>query len=145
LSFGIGIVGCEGAKFTPASEARARELIRGYLLAYDYVASGACHLGGIDVWAIEEAVAAGVPYTEYPPRVRGWEDGYKPRNMQIAADPRVRHVICITLREYPPSYTKDRYPSCYHCGTKSHVKSGGCWTVKFARQKLKKTGEILVI
>jgi len=54
----IGIVGHETAKFTAETEAKARAIIR-HLLDHegtdDVLVSGGCHLGGIDIWAEEEA------------------------------------------------------------------------------------------
>lgn len=141
---GVAIVGAEAAKFTLEGERATRELIRGYLLAYDFVVSGRCHLGGVDIWAIEEASAAGVAWHEYPPKVLRWEDGFKPRNLQIARDPRVAHAVCIAPQNYPDSYVGRREPSCHHCGTSAHVNNGGCWTVKQAI-KAGKTGAVLVV
>ncbi len=139
----IGIVGSEAAKFTAATEAQARALIRSLLHEDDIVVSGHCHLGGIDLWAVQEAIKLGLDTREFPPKSKDWAHGYKPRNIQIAeASDR---VVCITLAELPPGYTGTRFPLCYHCGTRDHVKSGGCWTVKYAREKLGKTGEVLVI
>lgn len=138
----VGIVGSEGAKFTPETEAIARQLIRLYLSPGDKVVSGACHLGGIDRWAIEEAQALGLETQEFPPRAYSWEYGYKPRNILIAhASAR---VICFTVRHLPQSFVGTQYLYCYHCKTDTHVKSGGCWTVKYARG-LGKTGEVVVI
>lgn len=128
----LGIVGHEAAKFTPETERQARVQIREFLVldGATGVVSGACHLGGIDVWAIEEAKALGLTTREFPPISRSWEYGYKPRNMLIAqaAD----HVICIVVKQLPPGYTGMRFKLCYHCKTDSHVKSGGCWTAKYA-------------
>lgn len=138
----VGIVGSEGAKFTPKTEELARQIIRALITHETIVISGACHLGGIDVWAIEEAKNAGQPFQEFPPKVHNWLEGYKPRNLQIARAS--DEVYCITLKELPPSYTGMRFPSCYHCGTSDHVKSGGCWTVKQALRMGKK-GKIFVI
>ena len=144
----LGIVGSEGAKFTAATETAARliirELIEKNLPGLTRVISGACHLGGIDVWAIEEATKLKIPTTEYPPRERNWSRGYRLRNIQIAQE--ATDVVCITLRVLPPGWTGLRWTRCYHCLTfNNHVKSGGCWTVKFARQKLGKTGSVIVI
>jgi hypothetical protein len=138
----IGIVGSEGAKFTPETERKARELIRDLLVPGDTVVSGACHLGGIDVWAVEEAKKLGLAYEEYPPETLSWETGYKPRNLRIARASDI--VVCITLRRLPPGYAGMRFDRCYHCGTDTHVKSGGCWTMKQAR-KMGKGGSLLVI
>ncbi len=138
----VGIVGSEAAKFTPTSEATARIKIRELIAGASEVVSGACHLGGIDIWAKEEAEAAGIPVVEYPPRVRSWEAGYKPRNLQIAQ--RSTECHCITIDKLPSTYKGKTFPLCYHCGTKDHVKSGGCWTVKQAKQ-LGREGHVHVI
>src|SRR6185437_2284349 len=117
------------------------ELIEKY--SADVVVSGACHLGGIDILAVQEALGVGCDTVQYPPKTYQWSGGYKPRNIQIAqASDR---VVCITLKELPPNYKGMRFPLCYHCKTSGHVKSGGCWTVKYAREKLGKPGEIIII
>lgn len=140
----MGIVGSEGAKFTEQTEEAARGVINWLLMEYDVelVVSGACHLGGIDVWAIEEAKFLGIPYCEFPPKNLSWSGGYKPRNIQIAEHS--DKVVCITLRTLPSSYNGMRFNYCYHCNTKDHVKSGGCWTVKYAKS-IGKEGEIIVV
>ena len=138
----VGIVGAEAAKFTPETQAAARALIRSRLSPGDVVVSGKCHLGGIDIWAIEVAKELGLDYTEYPPAYLSWERGYKPRNIQIARDS--DQVICVTVRELPPNYVGMRFDYCYHCHTNEHVKSGGCWTVKYAKS-IGKEGHVLVV
>jgi hypothetical protein len=140
----VGIVGHEAAKFTAETEARARTLIRRILArtAADRVVSGACRLGGIDIWAIQEAEAAGVPTQEFPPAVDEWDRGFKPRNIQIAEASTV--VYSIVVATLPPTYTGRRFALCYHCGTADHVKSGGCWTVKYAKQ-IGRRGHVIVI
>jgi hypothetical protein len=138
----IGIVGSEAAKFTAETELKARAIICKLIEKATHVVSGKCHLGGIDIWAIEEAKESGIPYTEYPPAELSWEKGYKPRNNLIARNSEA--VYCITVRALPESYTGMKFDYCYHCGTNDHVKSGGCWTVKRAKA-LKKYGEIIVI
>jgi len=126
----IGIVGAEGAKFTERGEARARALIRSLLQPGDEVVSGGCHLGGIDIWAVEEAHALDLYTHQYVPAVRSWEYGYKPRNILIAKNS--DYVVCIVVDRLPPGFEGMRHASCYHCKTKDHIKSGGCWTVKYA-------------
>jgi len=140
----VGIVGHEAAKFTAATEAKARAVIRKILArtAADRVVSGACRLGGIDIWAIEEAKAAGIETQEYPPASDDWFAGFKPRNIQIAEASTV--VYSIVVAALPPSYSGRRFPICYHCGTADHVKSGGCWTVKHAKA-IGRRGHVLVI
>jgi hypothetical protein len=138
----IGIVGSEGAKFTNTTEVAARAIIRSHLHPGDVVISGGCHLGGIDIWAVEEAIKSGLDVVEHKPAKLQWEGGYRQRNIEIAKDSDI--VICITVREFPPDYKGMRFPYCYHCDTHDHIKSGGCWTVKWAR-KLGKEGYIFVV
>lgn len=139
----IGIVGSEAAKFTSETQQAARQVIRRLFQGLDYqdlVVSGHCHLGGIDIWAIEEAQAAGIPTHEYPPARRAWEGGYKQRNLQIAEASDM--VVCITVKELPAAYAGMRFPQgCYHCKTPAshHVKSGGCWTLRQAEKMGKQT------
>lgn len=148
----IGIVGSEAAKFTPETEALARAEIRNKLnvigaiqVGHPWVVSGGCHLGGIDIWAVEEAKKLGIPddhIVEYKPKVLRWEGGYKQRNLEIAKGS--DFVVCITVKELPPGYKGMRFDRCYHCDTNEHVKSGGCWTVKEAI-KMGKEGQVIVI
>lgn len=136
----IGIVGSEAAKFTSVTEARARAFIRSLLSPGDVVISGGCHLGGIDIWAVEEAAKLGLETIEHKPAKLQWEGGYKQRNLKIARDSDL--VVCITVKELPPTYKGMRFPGgCYHCGTPAehHVKSGGCWTMKMAKKMGKET------
>ncbi len=130
----IGIVGHEAAKFTPETQVRARQIIRDILSEPDAVlVSGHCHLGGIDIWAEEEAAALGFTPDRlliFPPKTLQWEGGYKQRNLQIAQSSDVVH--CLVVKELPATYQGMRFTSCYHCHTTSHVKSGGCWTAKRA-------------
>lgn len=139
----LGIVGHEAAKFTAETERLARLEIRNLLGPHVIaVVSGACHLGGIDIWAVEEAQSAGKETIEFPPATRRWEGGYKDRNVAIAENS--DRVICIVVKKLPEGYQGMRFPYCYHCKTDSHVKSGGCWTARYAG-KLGKPFEIIEI
>lgn len=129
----IGIVGSEAKKFTSETEEMARTVIRSLISPSDTVVSGKCHLGGIDIWAVEEAIKIGAGYKEYPPKRFTWEGGYKQRNMQIVNNS--DRVVCITVKRFPPNYDGMRFAYCYHCHTDEHIKSGGCWTVKQAKLK----------
>ena len=135
----VGIVGSEGAKFTPETEHKARVLINGLLTrpGVTTVVSGGCHLGGIDIWAEQIAGALGLDAIIHKPAKLNWSQGYAPRNRRIARDSDEIH--CITLEELPESYKGMRFPFCYHCGTNKHVKSGGCWTMKQAAKLGKST------
>lgn len=138
----IGIVGSEGKKFTAETEAKAREIIRGLIAEYDCVCSGECHLGGVDIYAREEAIKAGKKFIPCPPAALSWEIGYKPRNIKIAETS--DETVCITVSKLPDSYKGMTFLKCYHCNSNDHVKSGGCWTTKYAR-KLGKPGRTIVI
>lgn len=140
----VGIVGSEALKFTSSTEATARDVIRKLLQrpGVEAVISGACHLGGVDVFAIEEGRKLGIATIEYPPTVLSWEQGYKPRNIAIANNS--DEVYCVTVDVLPKGYNGMQFEICYHCGTRTHVKSGGCWTVKYARRTGRRTAVYVV-
>src|SRR6185295_1390178 len=95
----LGIVGHEAKKFTKETEELARTRIRELLVGDGSVSccvSGGCHLGGIDIWAIEDAKKLGLGHVEFLPRIRKWDGGYKERNIQIAENS--DNVICICVR-----------------------------------------------
>lgn len=140
----IGIVGSEAKKFTPETESMARTIITAILSmpGVTGMSSGHCHLGGVDIFAEEQAAKLELPQYIFPPKTLQWEGGYKQRNIEIAK--KSDEVYCITVDKLPPGYTGMRFSSCYHCKTSDHVKSGGCWTTKYARY-LGKKGETIVI
>lgn len=138
----IGIVGSEAIKFTKQTERAARAVINSLLRDEDIVVSGHCPLGGIDIWAIEEAEKLGLKTIEYKPKIQRWNGGYKERNIKIAKASEL--VVCITLRRLPKKYDGMRFDLCYHCGTKNHVKSGGCWTMKYAKNLGKQTRLVIL-
>ena len=134
----IGIVGHEASKFTPQAERDARLVICSILASAmpDVVlVSGGCHLGGIDIWAEEQAKVMGLQTEIFLPQNRSWEGGYKARNIQIAE--RSDELHCIVVAKLPDSYRGMRFEFCYHCKSGDHIKSGGCWTGRYA-QKLGK-------
>lgn len=126
----IGIVGSERKKFTPKGEFEAKALIRHMVRnpVVDTVISGDCHLGGVDQWVRQITEEEGKKFIGFPPKRKSWEGGYKPRNLLIAKNSDI--VYCITVDQLPEDYDGMTFPMCYHCGTKDHVKSGGCWTMK---------------
>lgn len=138
----IGIVGSEASKFTEITRNGAWQHIELLLDEATEVVSGGCHLGGIDAWAAEIGKDLGLKVTEFLPKSLRWSGGYKERNMLIAENS--DEVWCITLKELPPGYAGMRFNICYHCGTADHVKSGGCWTVKYAKSLGKKGGIIVL-
>lgn len=129
-----GIVGAEEAKFTPETESDAKTLL--IRLISDPrctgVASGECHLGGIDIWAKIVCLELDKPYYPFPPRHLDWNTGFKPRNIRIALKSDEIHNI--VLAQYPPDFKGRRFDQCYHCNSTTHVKSGGCWTAIYARE-----------
>ena len=134
----IGIVGNEAEKFSKLGEVRARLVLRSLIDRPEVteVVSGGCHLGGIDLWAIETAKQFKKKWQEFRPRYHDWNTGYKPRNMKIAnaSD----EVHCIVVDQLPKVYSGMVFEFCYHCKTKDHIKSGGCWTMHYAIKKGKK-------
>jgi len=152
----LGIVGHAADKFCPETEELARSAIRGAILHYkpDTVVSGACPMGGIDVWAIEEAKKLGVYTIEFPPMHHSWEGtktapGFKARNQSIAEHSDV--VLSLVLNEFPPNFSGRKFPFCYHHRdeqdwhkTHPHIKSGGCWTAKYARS-IGKVGKTIIL
>lgn len=126
----VGIVGHEAKKFTAETEAKAREIIRSLLSPDDILVSGGCHLGGIDIWAEEEADKLGLKKEIFLPLKYRWSGGYRTRNLKIAAASCIVH--CIVVAEYPENYVGRQFDYCYHCHTSDHIKSGGCWTAKRA-------------
>ncbi len=138
----VGVVGSEAAKFTRVTEAAARSLVRHLIHGARAVVSGACHLGGVDLWAAEEGWLDGIEVIEFPPDDLSWSTGFRLRNIRIAGASDA--VVCITVSELPEGYSGMEFPWCYHCRSRSHVKSGGCWTVKYARG-LGKPGQVWVV
>lgn len=128
-----GIVGAEEAKFTPETESDAKVLLVKIISdpRCTGVISGECPLGGIDIWAKHICLELDKPYFGFPPKHNDWETGFKPRNIRIALKSDVVHNIVVA--EYPPEFKGRRFPRCYHCST-NHVKSGGCWTARYAQK-----------
>lgn len=140
----IGIVGAEASKFTPAGEARAREIITELLAPADSIlVSGHCHLGGIDIWAEEIAQELGRDMEIFPPKSLKWEGGYRERNLQIAHTSDI--VNCIAVDQLPGGFRGMKHSSCYHCDRTDHVKSGGCWTMHKAKQYWKREGKLWIV
>lgn len=131
----LGIVGHEAAKFSRAMETDARSRITKYIMQYkpELVVSGACHLGGIDIWAVEIARELGFEVLEHAPRVWDWSKpgGYKERNLKIANQSDL--VLVVVVQSYISNYKGMRFHNCYHCKSSSHIKSGACWTAKRCR------------
>lgn len=129
----LGIVGHAQDKFTSETERIARHIIRNQIVEYDpeYVVSGRCPKGGIDIWAEEIAKELDVATLIFPPKVNRWDGpgGYKERNLKIAES---TLVLCIVIAHVllPQGVRDWGNGICYHCRDRNppHVKSGGCWT-----------------
>lgn len=133
----VGLVGNGSDKFTKLGEDRARALIRSLLEPATVMVSGHSPVGGIDIWAEEEAEAMGTIALDLKiPEIQQWNPeggyGYKARNLDIAGDSDVVHVILADV--YPEDYNGMRFALCYHCKSTDHVKSGGCWTGNQAKK-----------
>jgi hypothetical protein len=137
----VGLVGPEENKWTPETKEKAKKVISTLLKIYPRIVSGGCHLGGVDIWAVEEAKKIGKPFEEYLPVTLDW-NGFKARNKLIAQNSDM--VVCITVKDLPPNFPKKTSKFCVHCNTDEHIKSGGCWTVKYANSIGKDT-KIIVI
>ena len=135
----LGIVGHGADKFTPATEALAKEEIRAAIREHSatVVVSGHSPLGGIDIWAEQIGDEMGLLLDIKRPKAFSWgaPGGYKDRNLEIAHDSDL--VVCIVVADWPEGFKGVRYVD-YHCKGRNppHVKSGGCWTAwKCARRE----------
>lgn len=124
----VGIVGSEELKFTPQAATEAMNVIHLILCQPDVtgITSGHCPLDGVDIWAEEIGKDLGLELFIFAPKTKNW-DGFKARNIEIAR--KCTEIHCIT----PRVLRNGSKEFCYHCNTRDHVKSGGCWTVKYAQ------------
>jgi len=130
----IGIVGNGTDKFTKAGKEKALEIIAELLSPKGTVlVSGRSPAGGIDVWAEEIADSMKIEKSIWPPVTKSWSGyhGFKYRNKMIAKDSDI--VLVIVVDKYPTEYRGKRFKICYHCKKNDHVKSGACWTAKYAQ------------
>lgn len=148
----IGIIGHGADKFTEKSKQEALNIIRTILQsAFDnitigsfpglynphdiiQIVSGHSPVGGVDIFVEEIAKEFNVNLDLKIPKQKQWdaEYGFKQRNLAIAKDSDILHVILVD--RYPPNYKGMKFKICYHCKTSNHVKSGACWTAKEARK-----------
>lgn len=137
----LGIVGHAQEKFTPATEAAARQIIAEEIarLRPRRIVSGNSPMGGVDWYARDAARSTGLEMVEHTPRVHQWgaPGGYKDRNLLIARDSDM--VLVVVVSALPPGFRGMRFgEGCYHCGSRNpkHIKSGGCWTAWKAKERL---------
>lgn len=135
----IGFVGNGADKFTALGTLRACNKIDELLQEADCVVSGHSPVGGVDIWAENQALFYKKEIDIKTPGIHQWNPpggyGYKARNLDIARDSDILYVILAD--KYPDSYSGRRFTECYHCKSigrdaTDHVKSGGCWTGKQA-------------
>jgi len=140
----IGIVGNEEAKFTSLGRTRAFDKLVQLIDRPEIikVVSGGCHLGGIDKWAIQVASELGKEIEEFLPEKLQWEGGYKQRNIQIAEAS--EEVHCLSVNKLPENYSGMKFEYCYHCHRNDHIKSGGCWTILYAK-RIERKGFLWII
>lgn len=145
----IAIVGHAEEKFNEMTKATAKRAIKEIIEKYKpcIVISGHSPMGGIDIWAEEEAEAQGQTMVIYEPMIRQWNPpgryGFKARNIDIAKNCDVLYNIVVT--EYPEGY-EGRRDIDYHCMGRLplHVKSGGCWTAWRAKGMGKEVHFIII-
>jgi ribA/ribD-fused uncharacterized protein len=133
----VGIVGHGANKFNTNTERIAKRVIENILrhaidkygIGNVTLVSGHSPMGGIDIWSEEIAIDLGISMDIKAPRQNTWdgEYGYKQRNTDIAKESTELHNIVVA--EYPSNYRGRRFDECYHCHNKTHIKSGGCWTM----------------
>lgn len=94
---------------------------------------------GIDAIVRDMAEEQNIPCRVFTSKVKQWEgdllhDGFKERNLRIVAY--CDNLVCFAsqLRNTP----------CYHCGTSEHERTGGCWTMKKAKESNKPTRLIVI-
>lgn len=140
----VGIIGHGNDKFTEYGKETAIMIIKELLQNASCLVSGHSPVGGIDIWAEEEAKRMGIPCDIKSPKQTTWnsEYGYKQRNLDIA---RTSDIVYVLLADsYPDDYKGMRFEYCYHCKTKNHIKSGACWTAHKALGMGKKAQWIII-
>ena len=133
----IAIVGA--SRLTGNEEADTRkacglvlnQMIREHGSDLTLVSGGA---SGVDTIAETTACGLGIKCEIHRPAEKNW-DAYKVRNIKIAED-------CDVIYCFP---TKVRLQPCYHCNTKDHERSGGCYTAKHARSLKKEVHVVPLI
>lgn len=137
----IGIIGHGENKFTEKTKQEAKNIIRKIFhirkiafLDNLYLVSGHSPVGGVDIYAEEIAKEMDIKLDLKIPKQHKWdaEYGYKQRNIDIAKDSDEIYIILVD--KYPPNYKGMRFEKCYHCNSTDHIKSGACWTGRYAKK-----------
>ncbi len=122
----IGIVGSSKADFN-----KAKILIMDIIVNYpddtEFVSGGA---KGVDAAVEEACYILSKSITIFRPSGQNW-NGFKQRNLRIANY--CDKVISIAL-----PFKEGHH--CWHCDSAKHSKTGGCYTMKFAKE-----GEVMIL
>ena len=116
----IGIVGSSKAQDS-ISVPFIIKLMKEYPEDTTFVSGGA---NGIDCGVRVACDILDRELVEYLPKINEWIGGYRERNMLIASS--CDEVISITL----PFQEDGIQKYCYHCKSKRHQKTAGCWTAR---------------
>lgn len=128
----IAIVGT--SRLTEQERDKARPIIKGLIQNADEVFTGDAN--GIDELVRSFAHKCNCMTVEEAKDNR-WEgqNGFKLRNIKIAQQADYVYSISTKIKEM----------RCYHCDKPNHERTGGCWTKRYAMDKLKKDGETIII
>lgn len=88
---------------------------------------------GIDTLVKQIAEEQNIPCKKFEADSHDW-NSYRKRNIQIAKN--CSYIISIT--------TPIKTEACYHC-REPHQRTGGCWTRKWAKDRLGIEGETIVL
>ena len=116
----VGIVGSSKFPNTAHSVRFIKDIIDKYPPDTIFVSGGA---KGVDSVAIDVCRLSGYNTTVFKPKGHSWT-AFKERNLIIARY--CDEVISIAL-------PLDKTP-CYHCNSKRHDKTAGCYTLKYAKK-----------
>jgi len=128
----IAIVG--SSRLTVGEATKALDVIHTLQSFADEIITG--DADGID--AIVRMCGLSKPVTVMSAGVQQWEgqNGFKMRNIRIAQ---------LADKVYSIATKKIKDKRCYHCNKPNHDRTGGCWTKRYAIDKLNKPGETIVI
>jgi hypothetical protein len=162
----IAIVGPQEDKWTEELKVKAKMFIE--QLLYEQlkineviVVSGHCPKGGVDIWAEDIAKKLGIDTDIFIPEVNQWDDryptevenpyiphkmliGYKSRNMAIAKDCNILYCIVPNMNKFKVFNDTPMY-YCKHCRQWGHPSNGGCWALKYCKDKLGKETKLVII
>jgi len=117
----IAIVGASGSHWKEGDKEKVKKTIRGLLKKGDILVSGGCPFRGVDIWAEEVASEMRIEQAIFLPKTNNWS-GYKARNIRIARE-------CDMLYDIEP---------------KGRVRSGGIWTMNYAKDIGKDVKQIIL-